>query len=54
MSLDASTFFAIVTMMVATVSTRMGGLLLVRYTNPGPRMKKALASVPPGVLMAVV
>lgn len=54
MSLDTSTFFAILAMMVATISTRMGGLLLVRYTNPGPRMKKALSSVPPAVLMAVV
>lgn len=54
MSLEPSTLFAILAMMVATVATRMGGLLLVSHTNLGPRAKKALSSVPPAVLMAVV
>lgn len=54
MSLEPSTLFAILAMMVATVATRMGGLLLVSHTNLGPSAKKALSSVPPAVLMAVV
>lgn len=54
MSLEPSTLFAILAMMVATVATRMGGLLLVSHTNLGPRAKKTLSSVPPAVLMAVV
>jgi uncharacterized membrane protein len=54
MSLEPSTLIAILAMMVATVATRMGGLLLISHTNLGPRAKKALSSVPPAVLMAVV
>ncbi|MNE47030.1 Branched-chain amino acid transport protein (AzlD) [compost metagenome] len=54
MTLDAATLFTILAMMVATIATRMGGLLLVSHVNLGPRAKKALSSVPPAVLMAVV
>lgn len=54
MSLDPNTLFAILAMMVATVATRLGGLLLVHHVTIGPRARKALNAVPPAVLMAVV
>lgn len=54
MSLDTNTLLAILAMMIATVATRLGGLLLVRHLELGPRARKALNAVPPAVLMAVV
>ncbi|WP_320199392.1 AzlD family protein [Agrobacterium sp. rho-13.3] len=54
MTLDANTLFAILAMAAATIATRMGGLLLVRYVEFTGRTKKALTAVPPAVLMAVV
>ena len=54
MSLDPQTFLAILAMMVATVATRFGGLLLVQHFAMGPRAKRLLGAVPPAVLMAVV
>lgn len=54
MSLDLQTFLAILAMMVATIATRFGGLLLVRHMTLGTRARQILAAVPPAVLMAVV
>ncbi|UXS00681.1 AzlD family protein [Agrobacterium tumefaciens] len=54
MTLDWNTLLTILAMMVATVATRFGGLILVSYMELTPRMKKALGAVPPAVLMAVV
>ena len=54
MSLDPATLLAILAMMVATVATRFAGLVLVRHFDLGGRARKALAAVPPAVLMAVV
>nr|WP_272953637.1 AzlD domain-containing protein [Rhizobium skierniewicense] len=46
--------FVILAMAAATIATRMGGLLLLRYVEFIGRTKKALTAVPPAVLMAVV
>ena len=54
MSLDPQILLAILAMMVATVATRLGGLLLVRHVALGPKAKRLLGAVPPAVLMAVV
>lgn len=54
MSLDPATFAAIIAMMAATVFTRLFGALLVTKTGLSPRAEKALKTVPPAVLMAVV
>ena len=54
MTLDWNTLLTILAMMVATVATRFGGLILFSYMELTPRMKKALGAVPPAVLMAVV
>lgn len=54
MNLDPNTLLAILAMMLATVATRLGGLLLVRHIVLRSRARKALNAVPPAVLMAVV
>lgn len=54
MTLDPATFTAILAMMVATVFTRLFGALLVTKVGLSPRTEKALKTVPPAVLMAVV
>lgn len=54
MSFDADTFLAIFAMALATLSTRFGGLVLIRHVQLTERAKKALGAVPPAVLMAVV
>jgi uncharacterized membrane protein len=54
MSLDPATLAAILAMMVATVVTRFSGAFLVRRLKLGAGAEKALATVPPAVLMAVV
>ncbi|MEY9781844.1 AzlD family protein [Sinorhizobium fredii] len=54
MTLDLDTFLAIVAMAVATVLTRMAGLLVIRFVAIGPQQKRALEAIPPAVLMAVI
>ncbi len=54
MTLDPHTFLAIVAMAVATVLTRLGGLVLIRFVTIGPKQKRALEAIPPAVLMAVI
>jgi uncharacterized membrane protein len=54
MSVAAPTFFAILAMAAATVLTRVGGLVFVRYVSLSPRRRRAIEAIPPAVLMAVV
>ena len=54
MTLDPSTFAAILAMMAATVFTRLIGAYLARRFTLGEKSERALAAVPPAVLMAVV
>lgn len=54
MTLDPHTLLAIVAMAVATVLTRIGGLVLIRSVTIGPKQKRALEAIPPAVLMAVI
>lgn len=54
MSLDPATLSAILSMMVATVFTRLFGAVLVRRLSLSDKTQKALSTVPPAVLMAVV
>lgn len=50
----APTFAVIVAMAVATLLTRYGGLVLVRFITPKGRAKRMLEAIPPAVLTAVV
>ncbi|WDZ77712.1 AzlD family protein [Ensifer adhaerens] len=54
MSVDLNTFLAILAMAVATIATRIGGLVLIRYVTIGENQKRALEAIPPAVLMAVI
>ncbi|MCY1315837.1 Branched-chain amino acid transport protein (AzlD) [compost metagenome] len=54
MSVDLNTLLAILAMAVATVATRIGGLVLIRYVTIGENQKRALEAIPPAVLMAVI
>lgn len=54
MSVDPNTLLAILAMAVATVATRIGGLVLIRYVTIGENQKRALEAIPPAVLMAVI
>ncbi|HEV7307756.1 AzlD family protein [Ensifer sp.] len=54
MSVDLTTLLAILAMAAATVATRIGGLLLIRYVTIGEDQKRALEAIPPAVLMAVI
>ncbi len=54
MSLDPATLATILAMMAATVFTRVSGAFVVRRLKLGASAEKALATVPPAVLMAVV
>jgi uncharacterized membrane protein len=53
-SVDATTMLAIIGMGVATYTTRLSGLLLMRGVIVKGRLKAALDAVPPAVLMAVI
>jgi uncharacterized membrane protein len=53
-NLDPATFTTILAMMASTVFTRFSGAYLVRRLKLGDGAEKALATVPPAVLMAVV
>ncbi|MGE6782088.1 AzlD family protein [Ensifer adhaerens] len=54
MTVDLNTVLAIVAMAVATIATRIGGLVLIRYVTIGENQKRALEAIPPAVLMAVI
>jgi uncharacterized membrane protein len=54
MSVHLITLLAIVGMGIATYSTRLSGLLLMRGVVVTGRLKAALDAVPPAVLMAVI
>jgi uncharacterized membrane protein len=53
-SLDATTFLAIIAMAFATFATRYGGLLLLSGFKITGRLKAALDAVPPAILTAVI
>ncbi|HEV7323159.1 MAG TPA: AzlD domain-containing protein [Ensifer sp.] len=54
MSVDLTTLLAIFAMAIATIATRIGGLVLIRYVAIGENQKRALEAIPPAVLMAVI
>ncbi|KAB1087588.1 AzlD family protein [Neorhizobium galegae] len=54
MSVDIATLVAILAMAAATVLTRLSGLVLIRHVSLEGRRRKAIESIPPAVLMAVV
>ena len=54
MTLDLNTLIAILAMTVATVFTRVSGLLLIRHVEIDERRKTAIEAIPPAVLMAVI
>ncbi|MBP1845449.1 putative membrane protein [Rhizobium petrolearium] len=54
MTVDFATLLAILAMAAATVLTRVSGLLLLRHVPLGGNARKAIESIPPAVLMAVV
>lgn len=54
MSVDLNTFLAILAMAAATIFTRVSGLVLVRHVSLSGNRRKAIESIPPAVLMAVV
>ncbi len=54
MTVDPHTFFAIVAMAIATIATRIGGLVLIRFVTIGETQRRALEAIPPAVLMAVI
>ncbi len=54
MTVDPNTFLAIVAMAIATIATRIGGLVLIRFVTIGEAQRRALEAIPPAVLMAVI
>ena len=54
MTVDLATFLAILAMAAATVLTRLSGLVLIRHVSLEGGRRKAIESIPPAVLMAVV
>lgn len=54
MSVDLTTLLAIIGMGLATYTSRISGLLLMRGIVVQGRLKAALDAVPPAVLMAVI
>ncbi|KKX30240.1 AzlD domain-containing protein [Rhizobium sp. LC145] len=54
MTLDFATLLAILAMAVATMLTRVSGLFLIRHVSLEGSRRKAIESIPPAVLMAVV
>ncbi len=54
MTLDVSTLLAILAMAAATILTRVSGLFLLRHVSLDGGRRKAIESIPPAVLMAVV
>ncbi|MFB9947800.1 AzlD family protein [Rhizobium puerariae] len=54
MTVDLATLLAILAMAAATILTRVGGLFLIRYVSLEGGRRKAIESIPPAVLIAVV
>lgn len=54
MTIDPNTLLAIVAMAIATIATRIGGLVLIRFVTIGETQRRALEAIPPAVLMAVI
>ncbi|KOF22087.1 membrane protein [Ensifer adhaerens] len=54
MTVDPNTLLAIVAMAIATIATRIGGLVLIRFVTIGEAQRRALEAIPPAVLMAVI
>ncbi|CDZ30803.1 AzlD family protein [Neorhizobium galegae] len=54
MTVDLATLVAILAMAAATVLTRLSGLVLIRHVSLEGSRRKAIESIPPAVLMAVV
>jgi len=54
MTVDLTTLVAILAMAAATVLTRLSGLVLIRHVSLEGSRRKAIESIPPAVLMAVV
>lgn len=54
MMLDTLNLAAICAMAVATYATRVGGLWLLRFVKPTPRMQASLDALPVAVLTAVI
>lgn len=54
MTFDLATLVAILAMAAATVLTRLSGLVLIRHVSLEGSRRKAIESIPPAVLMAVV
>ncbi|MBB4272380.1 AzlD family protein [Rhizobium mongolense] len=54
MTVDFSTLLAITAMAAVTVLTRLSGLVLVWHVSLEGSRRKAIESIPPAVLMAVV
>ncbi|GES49911.1 MULTISPECIES: AzlD family protein [Rhizobium] len=54
MTLDFNTLLAILAMAAATIFTRVGGLVLIRYVKLDERRQTAIKAIPPAVLMAVI
>ncbi|CDZ49227.1 AzlD family protein [Neorhizobium galegae] len=54
MTVDLATLIAILAMATATALTRLSGLVLIRHVSLEGSRRKAIESIPPAVLMAVV
>lgn len=54
MTVDFATLLAILAMAAATLLTRISGLFLIRRVSLAGNARKAIESIPPAVLMAVV
>ncbi len=54
MTLDFNTLLAILAMAVATIFTRISGLVLIRYVEIDEIRRAAIEAIPPAVLMAVI
>lgn len=54
MTVDPNTLLAIIAMAIATIATRIGGLVLIRFVTIGEAQRRALEAIPPAVLMAVI
>ena len=54
MTIDPDTLLAIAAMALATVLTRLAGLVLIRYVVLDGTARTAIGAIPPAVLMAVV
>ena len=54
MTVDLATLIAILAMAAATALTRLSGLVLIRHVSLEGSRRRAIESIPPAVLMAVV